>query len=145
MKLLTCLFITVAASASAFAADSSVAGPKGGRLLATTPQRVEFFVTPERRVEITFYDASLQPVAPTTQTVSLTAEPKTGRAVVALRKTLTGYASPAPLPESTEPYRVVVQLREAAGAKPQNFRIDLNLAACAECQRGEYACTCESH
>lgn len=145
MKLLTHLSLTVALTASALAAGPSVAGPKGGRLLDTTPLRAEFFITPERRVEVTFYDAALQPTAPAAQVVSITAEPRTGRTAVALAKTDSGYASSAPLPESAEPYRVVVQVREAPGAKPQNFRVDLNLAECAECQRAEYACTCESH
>jgi hypothetical protein len=42
-----------------------------------------------------------------------------------------------------EPYRVVVQVRATPDAKPQNFRLDLNLALCGECQRAEYACTCD--
>lgn len=119
-------------------------GPKGGRLLESTPLKAEFFVTADRKVEITFYDAGLKPVAPGAQVVAVTAEPATGRAALELEKTDTGFVSKAALPTG-EPYRIVVQVRATAGAKPQNFRIDLNLATCGECQHAEYACICEGH
>jgi hypothetical protein len=38
----------------------------------------------------------------------------------------------------------VVQTRASAEAKPKNFRVDLNLEMCAECQKKEYACICEA-
>lgn len=119
-------------------------GPKGGRLLESTPLKAEFFVTADRKVEITFYDAGLKPAAPGTQTVAVTAEPATGRTPLELEKTATGFASKAALPAG-EPYRVVVQVRATAEGKPQNFRIDLNLMTCGECQHAEYACICEGH
>ncbi len=134
--------LLLATFASAATSDKVVPGPKGGRLLEAAPQRAEFFVTKDRLVEVTFYDAALKPTAPTTQTVAITAEPKSGRTPVALEKTATGYISKSALPASTDPYRVVVQLRATPDAKPQNFRIDLNLDTCGECKRAEYACTC---
>jgi hypothetical protein len=59
-------------------------------------------------------------------------------------KTEFGFATKDALPAG-EPYRVVVQVRATPEAKPQNFRLDLNLGHCAGCDRAEYACTCESH
>ena len=125
-------------------AEKVVAGPKGGRLLETEPLKSEFFVTPDRHVEITFLDAALKPVAPGAQIVSVTAEPSTGKVALELEKTATGFISKTTLPAG-EPYRVVVQTRASAAAKPKNFRIDLNLATCGECKKAEYACICESH
>lgn len=145
MKHITTCLLAFALSVCAIAAEKTAAGPKGGRLLDTMPHKTEFVVTGDRRVEIHVYDPALQPVAPGELTVSMTAEPKTGRLPVAFEKTATGFVSKFALPESAEPYRVVVQVRESAGARPQNFRIDLNLALCAECDRAEYACVCESH
>lgn len=145
MKLKLFLF-TVAAlmvTVSSPAADKIVGGPKGGRLLEADGQKAEFFVTPDRKVEITFYDAALKPVAPSEQAVTVTAEPKAGRAKLDLEKTPTGYISKTALPEG-DPYRVVVQLRAKADAKPQNFRVDFNLEKCGECKRAEYACTCDN-
>ncbi len=138
-SLLLALGLSVASFAAA--ADKTVAGPRGGRLLETTPQQAEFFVTPERKAEIRFVDAALKPVAPGNRVVTLIAEPASGRQPIALEKTAEGFASAQALPPG-EPYRLVVQVRETTDAKPQNFRVMLNLANCAECQHAEYACTC---
>jgi hypothetical protein len=118
-------------------AEKVVAGPKGGRLLDAVPAKAEFFVNADQRVEVVFYDASLKPVAPDGQVVAVTAEAPGGRTVLEIEKTAEGYVSKAPLPAGA-PYRVVVQIRAAAGEKPQNFRIDLNLGICGGCSRPEY-------
>lgn len=146
MKLKSCL-IAVAALCSAVsitAAEKIVGGPKGGRLLEVEGQKAEFFVTKDKKVEIIFYDAALKPIAPGEQVVAVTAEPKSGRTKLDLEKTATGFVSKATLPDGA-PYRVVVQMRAKPDARPQNFRVDLNLASCAECSRAEYACTCSEH
>ena len=140
-KLLLLLALT---SATLLQAEKNTGGPKGGRLLESMPLQAEFFVNADRKVEITFYDAGLKPVAPGTQTVTVTAEPATGRTPVELEKTDTGFVSKSGLPAG-EPYRIVVQVRATADAKPQNFRIDLNMGPCGECKRAEYACICEGH
>ena len=131
-------------SAAFVHAEKVTAGPKGGRLLESEPQKAEFFVNPERKVEIRFYDAQLKPVAPGTQVVTLIAEPASGRVPLELEKTGEFFLSKTPLPPG-EPYRVVVQVRPAQDTKPKNFRVDLNLAHCGGCNLAEYACTCEGH
>lgn len=125
-------------------AEKITGGPNGGRLLAAEPHAAEFLVTADRKVEIRFFDAALRPVAPGTAVVAVTAEPAAGRTVIALAKTADGFVAQSALPAG-EPYRVVVQLRATPDAKPRNFRLDLNLATCGECQRQEYACTCTGH
>jgi hypothetical protein len=144
MKTKTVL-LSLLLTAAALAAEKIVAGPKGGRLLDTAPNKAEFFVTKDRRVEVTFYDTALKAVAPGARIVSVTAEPKSGRTALELDRTATGFVSKTALPGGDEVYRVVVQVREAAGSPPKNFRIDLNLAHCAECKHAEYACTCAGH
>lgn len=143
MKLTKALTLVAAlgVATSLNAADKIVAGPKGGRLLETTPQKTEFVVNEDRTVEINFYDATLKAVAPTGEVVAVTAEVRGGRTALALEKTATGYVSKSALPEG-EPYRVVVQVRANADARPQNFRIELNMEKCAECLHPEYACIC---
>ena len=144
MKYIASLLLALTVSTAALhAADKIVAGPKGGRLLETDPQKAEFFVNKDRKVEINFYDSGLKSVAPAAQVVSITAEPKSGRTKLELEKTADGYVSKTPLPEG-EPYRVVVQVRATPDAKPQNFRIDFNMEICAECKHPEYACTCDA-
>lgn len=146
MKLTPLLFIlglVTALNSAVSGAENVKAGPKGGRLLTNAPQPAEFFVTPEGRAEVIFYDHALNPASLGTQIVTLFAEPPGGRKSIALEKTDHGFISQAPLPDSGATYRVVVQLRESPGAPPKNFRIDLNLETCGECQRAEYACTCD--
>ena len=41
-----------------------------------------------------------------------------------------------------EGYNLVVQFKQTAEAKPQNFRFKLDLHTCGECKRAEYACIC---
>ena len=50
--------------------------------------------------------------------------------------------SKAKLPEG-DGYGVVVQLKQTADAKPQNFRFKLETHTCGGCKRAEYACTCD--
>jgi hypothetical protein len=144
MKLKHITFAVAAfCAAASLHAEKIVAGPKGGRLLESEPQKAEFFVTTDRKVEITFYDAALKPVDAGTQVVTVTAEPASGKVKLDLEKTATGFISKTALPTG-EPYRVVVQTRASADAKPKNFRVDLNLEMCGECQKKEYACVCEA-
>lgn len=145
MKTKTLLSLAVALCAAALVhAEKIVGGPQGGRLLETEPARAEFVVSAERKAEVRFYDAALKPTAPTTQAVTVTAEPASGRAKLEVVKTEFGFATKEALPAG-DPYRVVVQVRATPEAKPQNFRVDLVLGHCGGCNRAEYACTCESH
>lgn len=138
------LLAAVLCTAGLLHAAKSVAGPNGGRVLATEPSAVEFLVTADRKVALTFLDATGQPAAPGTQVATVTAEPAAGKVALTLERSPHGYVSLTPLPAG-EPYRVVVQVRPAPGATPKNFRLDLNLALCGECRHAEYACTCEGH
>lgn len=145
MKLKYIAFVVAAfCAATALHAEKIVAGPQGGRLLETEPHKAEFFVNKDRKVEINFYDNALKPVAPSTQVVVVTAEPKGGRTNLDMEKTATGYVSKVVLPPD-EPYRVVVQIRANPEARPQNFRVNLNLETCGECPHPEYACICEGY
>ena len=121
------------------------AGPNGGRMLEAEAYQAEFLVTAERRVEVTFFDEAMTPVAPASQQVDVMAErPGGGRKKLAMQPTETAFVSVEPLPVG-EPYRVVVQIRPTPEARPKNFRIDLNLAVCGGCSLAEYACICEGH
>lgn len=136
--------LTLACSALSLHAEKIVAGPRGGRLVATEPHQAEFFVNKDRKAEVTFYDASLKPAAIQEQVVALIAETPGGRSTIALQKTSTGFISVDALPAG-ESYRIVMQVREKPNTKPQNFRINFNMAECGECKHAEYACTCDDH
>jgi hypothetical protein len=138
---LTLVSIALLASAVAFAAKP-VAGPKGGRILTTAAPHAEFFVEKDRKVAVTFYDAKLKPLAPGAQVVSAVAEAKSGKVTLAFEQTASGFMSKVALPEGDD-YTVVVQIRDAAGARPKNYRVLFHDEICKECKRAEYACICD--
>jgi CheY-like chemotaxis protein len=143
---LQCILVTttlIAGLCATSAADKKqLGGPKGGRLLEKTEPRAEFYVEKDRAITITFYDAALKPVAASTQTVTVIADAKEGKAKLEFEKKGDALVSKNKLPEG-DGYNVVVQLKQSAEAKPQNFRFKLETHTCSGCKRAEYACTCE--
>jgi hypothetical protein len=136
------LGVLLAGSINAPAAESKiVGGPKGGRLLEKTEPRAEFFVEKDQTVTITFYDAALKPVPVAAQSVTLIAEPKSGKQTIAFEKKGDVLVSKTKLPEG-DGYNLVVQFKPTPDARPQNFRFKYETHTCGECKRVEYACTC---
>jgi hypothetical protein len=117
------------------------AGPKGGRLLDKTSPKAEFFVEKDRTVTIAFYDAKQKPVPVVDQSVTVIADAKEGKARLEFEKKGDVLVSKSKLPEG-EGYNLVVQFRQTADTKPQNFRFLLDLSICGGCKHAEYACTC---
>jgi hypothetical protein len=146
MKTIRKLFITsfaLLATGVAFAAKP-IPGPKGGKIVTTEAPYVEFFVEGDRTVTVSFYDKNLKPVSLTGQIVSAVAEAKTGKVNLAFAAKDGALVSSAPLPEG-DGYRIVVQVRDSAQAKPRNYRLEFHDEVCGECKRAEYACICEEH
>ena len=118
------------------------ATPKGGRLLDKTEPHAEFVAEKDRTVTINFYNEEMKPVAATTQSVTVQADAKDGKAKLEFEKKGDSLVSKTKLPEG-DGYNVVVQFKQTAEAKPQNFRFKLDMHTCGECKRAEYACICE--
>lgn len=134
------MIIGLMATYTAFAAV--VGGLKGGKLLQNEAPRAEFFVNAERKVEVRFYDDALAVVTPTEQSVTIVANAPSGKKKFDLQKAGDALISSEALPEG-DGYLIVVQITAAPGGKPQNFRIPYHAGICGECNRAEYACTCE--
>jgi hypothetical protein len=117
------------------------AGPNGGRLLEKTQPKAEFLVEKDRTVKVSFFDATLKPVAAAGQHVTVIADTKSGKTKLEFEKKGNVLVSKTKLPEG-DGYPVVVQFKQDAEAKPQNFRFALELHVCGGCKRAEYACTC---
>ncbi len=124
--------------------DKPMPGPKGGKVLETEPLHAEFFVQTDKKVSITFYDEGMKPIAPGEQAVKVIAEAPSGKATLDFEKTGGAFVSTTALPKG-DGYRIVVQIRQTADAKPQNFRIDYHTEICGECKYPEYACVCPDH
>ena len=129
-------------TASAADAHKHLATPKGGKLLDKTEPHAEFVVEKDRTVTINFYDEKMKPVAVTTQTVTVQADAKTGKAKLEFEKKGDALVSKTKLPEG-DGYNVVVQFKQTPEAKPQNFRFKYDSHTCGECKRAEYACVCD--
>ncbi len=133
-------------TATATAADKNdhvhLATPKGGRVLDKTKPHAEFVVEKDRGVTINFYSDDLKPLAATTQTVTVIADAKEGRATLEFEKKGDSLVSKTKLPAG-EDYTIVVQFRRTADAKPVNHRFKLDLRICDECKRAEYGCVCD--
>jgi len=143
------LALAVALSAGLFTASAAdkhdhkhLATPKGGRVLDKTSPNAEVVIEKDRGVTINFYTDDLKPVAATTQTVTFIASAKSGKATLEFEKKGDSLVSKSKLPEG-DGYNVVVQFRQTADAKPQNFRFKLDLTNCGGCKRAEYGCTCD--
>lgn len=117
------------------------ATPKGGRLLEKTTPHAEFVIEKDRSVTINFYTDDMKPVAVTTQSATVIATPTSGKTTIEFEKKGDSLVSKTKLPEGAD-YNLVVQFKQAADAKPQNFRFKLDLATCGECKRADYACSC---
>lgn len=146
-RILKLIFAAALVSSAAIAADDkhahkAIPGPKGGKVLESEPLHAEFFVQPDKKVSLTFYDAAMKPVAPTVQEVKVIAEARSGKATLEFGKSGESFVSKTALPEG-DGYRIVVQIKNDAAAKPQNFRIDYHAETCGGCKLAEYACVCE--
>ena len=132
------LFITTAADKDD---HKHLATPKGGRLLEKTEPHAEFVVEKDRSVTINFYNEAMKPVPAADQIVSVIADEKDGKTKVEFEKKGDALVSKIKLPEG-DGYNLIVQFKQTAGAKPQNFRFKMDLHTCGECKRSEYACSC---
>lgn len=137
-----CVGISLTALAAEKHEHKHAATPKGGRLLDKTEPHAELVVEKDRSVTINFYSDDMKPVAVTTQNVTVIADATGGKATIQFEKKGDSLVSKTKLPEG-EGYNLVVQFKQTADAKPVNLRFKLDLAACGECKRAEYACICE--
>ena len=124
--------------------DKPIPGPKGGRILEVEGGHAEFFVQPDKKVSVTFYDSEMKPAAPVDQVVKVIAEAPSGKATLDFEKAGDAFVSSSALPEG-DGYRIVVQIKSTADAMAQNFRVDYHTEICGECKHPEYACTCPDH
>ena len=138
------LFLLVAATAaltSAVAHEKKNPGPNGGRLLTSVSPHVEFLVTADRKVQLTFVDEAGDPIAPAGQTATIISGSRSAPTTLTFSRQGDVLVSNAPLPEGRV-VPTIVQLKPAPGAADVVERFNVNLATCSECKHAEYACIC---
>lgn len=119
------------------------AGPNGGRILKGTDPRAEFFVTSDRKVQITFLNHHGKTVAPAGQTVIVTAGDRSSPTRLTFEPVGNVFLSNGTLPEGKR-VPTVVQITPADG-QTVTAKFNVNLTPCPGCQLAEYACICEGH
>ena len=118
-----------------------VAGPNGGRIIAAIEPRAEFFVTADRKVQITFLDQAGKVIPPAEQIVTVTAGERMSPTSLTFSKFGNTLMSNAALPKGNE-IPAVVQIKTSASAKAVTEKFNVDLSKCGECKLQEYACIC---
>jgi hypothetical protein len=121
--------------------EKKQAGPNGGRILTSIEPRAEFFVTADRKVQITFVDDAFKPIAPAAQVVTVTTGERSAPVKMSFAKTETAFLSDQTIPEGNN-FPVVVQIKPSPDAKTMVEKFTLNLSTCPDCKYAEYACIC---
>ncbi|MEK7952660.1 hypothetical protein [Luteolibacter soli] len=117
------------------------AGPNGGRIVTATDPHFEFFVTPERKVKITFLGEDGKAVALKEQTATAIGGERAKPTKLAFAKDGESLLSDKSLPEGNE-MPIVLQVKISKEAKTVTEKFNVNLAKCPTCEHAEYACTC---
>lgn len=117
------------------------AGPNGGRVVTSVTPHYEFFVTPEKKVKITFLGEDGKAVPAKDQVVTAVGGDRAAPTKMTFSKDGDSLLSDKSLPEGKE-LPIVVQVKVTPDAKTVSEKFTVNLANCPECKHAEYACTC---
>jgi hypothetical protein len=121
--------------------EKKEAGPNGGKILTSVEPRAEFFVTSDRKVQITFLGKDGKAIAPDAQTVTVTAGERSAPTKLTFVKSGNVLVSKQALPEG-DGFPTVVQIKVTPDAKTVVEKFNLSLANCPGCLLAEYACVC---
>jgi hypothetical protein len=144
MKTIPSVLVALTLAVSAFAHadhDKKIeAGPNGGRILSSAKPAAEFWVMPDKRVQITFLNAEHKPVPPSGQVVTVTTGQRSAPVTLNFEQKGNVLVSTQPLAGDRQP--AVVQIKATPNAKASVDRFTVDLSVCGGCNRAEYACTC---
>lgn len=117
------------------------AGPYGGRLLTNVEPHAEFFVKPDRTVQIAFVNNDNKVLNAVQQVVKIFAGDRS--AITTLNFTAKDgvLVSDVPLPDGDD-FPVVVQITVAPGDTAVTEKFTMDFTDCPTCDYLEYACTC---
>jgi hypothetical protein len=122
--------------------DHIEAGPNGGRVLHAVEPHLEFFVTEDRKVQISALNDEGKVIPIEAQSVKITAGDRSAPTILTFAKSGDTLVSDVALPEGND-FPLVIQLKATADAKAVIEKFNLNLEQCPTCKNKEYACTCD--
>ena len=121
---------------------AKMAGPNEGRIFVSTEPHTEFFVTPERKIKITFLDENNKAITPTDQTVSAIGGDRANPTRMVFAIEGEAMVSDKPLPEGKR-IPLILQIKTAAEGDFVTEKFTVDLSNCPTCEHQEYACTCD--
>lgn len=119
-------------------------GPNGGRVVTSVTPHYEFFVTPEKKVRITFLGEDGKGVPAKDQVITAVGGDRAAPTKLTFAKDGDSLVSDKPLPDGKE-LPIVLQVKITPVAKAVTEKFNVNMATCPECKYAEYACTCDHH
>jgi hypothetical protein len=133
----------------AFAADDHdhdkiKAGPNGGRVLSVVEPHLEFYVTKDRKVEISALNDKNKVVPLEGQTVTVSAGDRAKPTKLEFKAEGGKLVSTNAVPAGND-FPVSVGIKTTPKAKVVYAKFNLNLNKCSECKNQEYACECDHH
>lgn len=118
-------------------------GPNKGRIITATEPHVEFFVTGDRKILLTFLDDENKPVALEAPVVSAIGGERANPTRMTFEASGEGGAllSDIALPEGKN-IPIIIQIKTAPDADNVTEKFNINLSKCPTCIHLEYACIC---
>lgn len=136
------LLAVLALTLPGFAAEKKKeAGPNGGRIITSVQPNLEFYVTKDRKVEITALTADLKPAKLSGQVVSVTAGDRSKPTKLEFKEEDGRLISTNKLPDGND-FPVSVSIKPNASGKAVYEKFNCDLDKCPTCKFQEYACIC---
>jgi len=121
--------------------EKRTAGPNRGRVITGITPRAEFFVTPDRKVQITFLGKDDAVIAPAAQVVTVTAGDRSAPTKLTFARQGDVLLSTTALPAGND-FPVVVEITSSPGSPNAVEKFYFDSSQCGECKNAEYACIC---
>lgn len=118
------------------------AGPNGGRIITSVEPHLEFYLTEERKIQITFLNDHGEVIAPKEQVVSLIGGDRQNPIRLRFASKGSVLLSDKALSEGNN-LPIILSIKPDAKSKTVRERFNLNLSDCPTCDYLEYACICE--
>ena len=122
--------------------EHAVKGPNEGRMIMEVEPHAEFFVTKDRKVQITFVDDDGKIVPIKDQKVTIICGDRSKPTTMKMEKKDGKLVSSNVLPEGND-YPTVVSIKVTPDAKTVREKFNLNMSDCPTCDFVEYNCTCD--
>lgn len=122
--------------------EHAVKGPNNGRMIMKVEPHAEFFVTKDRKVQITFVNDDGKKVPVGKQKVTIICGDRSNPTKLKMEKKNGVLISTNTLPAGND-YPTVVSIKVTPDAKTMREKFNLNMSNCPTCDFKEYNCTCD--